>query len=238
MTWPKCRSIGTTPELRHFRAGSSAQFQVEIPPLAATTLREGREGYFSERAEGFRVKEILSVGAAYTQVTGNEGPSRTFNTLVTATVEKLNVLDMIRADVVTARLVGEYHADDYGHFKGPWITPLGSTFVNLRVAGKLIEPKLPPEFTYSPRVRQGYDLYRKRRMEEKGEPQESEIDSGRIQLPGFGTVILAALTVRRHPDPNYESRVHRLVMMTVEMGSPVRASANIGDVETNGGGWP
>ena len=148
--------------------------QEEIPPLAATTLREGRGGYFSDRVEGFRIKEIVSVGAAYTQVTGNEGPSRTFNTLVTATVEKLNVLDMIRADVVTARLVGEYHADDYGHFKGPWITPLGSTFVNLRVAGRLLDVKLPPDFTYSVRGRQSYELYRKRRMEQKGESPASD----------------------------------------------------------------
>ena len=85
-------------------------FARDIPPLAATTLVGGRAGYLSAREGRYRLEEIFSFEGAYTQVTGNEGPDNVYNTLVTATVEKLNVADMITADVVTARLTG--HRDN------------------------------------------------------------------------------------------------------------------------------
>jgi len=210
----------------------------EIPPQAASSLAEGKPGYFSARERAYRLEEILSFQAAYTQVAGNEGPEGVFNTLATATVEKLNVLDMITADVVTARLTGEYHAEDYDYFKGPWVTPLGSSFVNLRIAGKPFEPKLPPGFIFNLRSLATYHGYRKRRIEAKGEPAVSCLDSGVLRIPGFGTVILARLEVAAHPDPETQTRLHKLTMIALELGSPVAGRASIGEVETDGGGWP
>jgi hypothetical protein len=213
-------------------------FTRDIPELAATALTGGRTGYFSARENRYRVEEIFTFDAAYTQVTGNEGPENVYNTLATATIEKLNVADMITADLVTARLTGEYHAEDYGHFKGPWVSPLGSSFVNLRIAGRPYDVKLPPGFTYNLRSPASYQTYRKRRIEAQGEPATSTLDSGVLRIPGFGTITLARLVVVEHTDPELKTRVHRLTMLALELGSPIAANMSIGEVESDGGGWP
>jgi hypothetical protein len=213
-------------------------FTRDIPGLAATTLIGGGPGYESAREERYRIEEIFRFDAAYTQVAGNEGPENVYNTLVTATIEKLNVADMITADVVTARLTGEYHTEDYEHFKGPWVSPLGSSFVNLRIAGRPYDVKLPPGFAHNLRSPASYQTYRKRRMEAKAEPAVSALDSGVLRIPGFGTITLARLAVVEHADPQMTTRIHRLSMLVLELGSPIDARMSIGEVESDGGGWP
>lgn len=213
-------------------------FAREIPELAAVTLSGGKAGYTSARESRYRVEEVFSFEAAYTQVTGNEGPDNVYNSLVTATIEKLNIADMITADVVTARLTGEYHADDYDHFKGPWVSPIGSSFVNLRIAGRPYEAKLPPGFAFNMRSPASYQTYRKRRIEAQDEPAVSTLDSGVLRIPGFGSITLARLAVVEHTDPEIKTRIHRLTMLLLELGSPIDARMSIGEVETDGGGWP
>ena len=89
-------------------------------------------GHGCSRVENFRYSEILSFDAAYSQVAGSQNMANgNYTTLVAATVEGLNILDMVTADKIVARLSSEHPADG----SQPSIIPLGSTFENLRIAG-------------------------------------------------------------------------------------------------------
>ncbi len=89
-------------------------------------------GYGSTRIENFRLKEVVSFKSAYTQVSGSfNDREKSHTTLVSSTIEGLNILDMVTADRVVAH-VASRHPE--GH-EEPHITVLGSHFVNLRIAG-------------------------------------------------------------------------------------------------------
>jgi hypothetical protein len=89
-------------------------------------------GYGSARAENFRVKEVVSFKTAYTQVSGSlKKDDNSHTTLVSSTVEGLNILDVVTADRIVARLASH-------HGPGPGeshIILLGSHFENLKIAG-------------------------------------------------------------------------------------------------------
>jgi hypothetical protein len=98
-------------------------------------------GYGSARVENFRFKEIVSFKAGYSQVIGIEreqGGTTIRETLASAVVEGLNILDMVTADRVVARLTSETPstATPTDELR---ILPFGSYFENLRIAGQLIE---------------------------------------------------------------------------------------------------
>lgn len=99
-------------------------------------------GHGCSRVENFRFSEILSFDVAYTQVAGSQNPvTGNYTTLVSATIEGLNILDMVTADKIVARLTSEHPADG----SQPSIIPLGSTFENLRIAGCPVQVSLDIE---------------------------------------------------------------------------------------------
>jgi hypothetical protein len=110
------------------------------PQLLVELPTEG--GYLNQRSCGFRVESVLSYASAYTQVAGNpeEKKDRGLNTLVTAVVEGLNVLDVVTADRVVAQISTEHPRRGYGYI--PKVNFLGTRFENLRIAGRKIEPRL------------------------------------------------------------------------------------------------
>jgi hypothetical protein len=113
--------------------------QTEVRPQAFVKLCE-EGGYFSERAENFRLEGIISFRSAYTQVAGTRSPKTGgWVTLATSVVEGLNVLDVVTADRVVAQVSTE-HPLRKGHV--PSVTFLGTRFENLKIAGHKIEPKL------------------------------------------------------------------------------------------------
>ncbi|GAC1616720.1 MAG: hypothetical protein PVS2B2_00760 [Candidatus Acidiferrum sp.] len=104
-------------------------------------------GHGNSRAQDFRYKEIVSFKSAYTHVSGNKDKETgSYGTLITSTVEHLNVLDVVTADRVVSRLASQYlprEAKEEG--AEPHITPLGSKFENLRIAGCPVEVELDGE---------------------------------------------------------------------------------------------
>jgi len=88
-------------------------------------------GVGHSRVENFRFREYVSFAAGYTYVAGSKSNKDTYTTLVTATVEKLNILDVVTADRVVARLSSSHKLDE----DEPHITLLGSTIENLRICG-------------------------------------------------------------------------------------------------------
>jgi hypothetical protein len=108
------------------------------PQLYVKLPEEG--GYFNQRSSEYRVESVVSFASAYTHVAGNPEvkKDRGINTLVTAVVEGLKVLDVVTADRVVAQISTEHPKDGYI----PRINFLGTRFENLRIAGRKINPKL------------------------------------------------------------------------------------------------
>jgi hypothetical protein len=103
-------------------------FQDLIPTQAALALPVSG-GYGSTRVEGFRYKEILSFGSAYTEVAGAGGKDAPFETMATSAIEKLNILDVITCERMVCRIASAFTAGG----KEPTFTTLGSRFERLRI---------------------------------------------------------------------------------------------------------
>jgi hypothetical protein len=89
-------------------------------------------GFERARAENFRLQEVFTYGAAHTIVSGNRNEKDgSFNALASATLEGLNILDMVTADRVVARVSSKQYIDELE----PTILTLGTRIENLRIAG-------------------------------------------------------------------------------------------------------
>lgn len=110
-----------------------------VAPQAPMSLSPAG-GYGSARSENFHLEGVMSYKSASTQVSGHlsKKEGHGWVTLVTASIEKLNVLDVITADRITAQISTEHP------LKGdnPKVNFLGTTFENLKVAGCPIDVTL------------------------------------------------------------------------------------------------
>jgi hypothetical protein len=109
---------------------------IDVQAMASLPLSGG---HGLARTENFNVKDIVSFKAAYTEVSGSQNPKDgSYTTLVSATVEGLNVHNIVTVDRVVARISSNHPADG----QEPTITPLGSQFDNLRIAGCPVQVEL------------------------------------------------------------------------------------------------
>jgi hypothetical protein len=96
-------------------------------------------GFEVSRAENYRLNETISYRAAHTMVSGSlDEEDGTYNTLASASIDGLNILDMVTADRIVAHVASKQRIDD----PEPTITPIGSHFENLRIAGCPIHAEL------------------------------------------------------------------------------------------------
>ena len=121
------------------------QIEVQAGMSLPTTGGIGRA-----RVENFRFQEYVSFTAGYTHVAGSKS-GNAYTTLVTAVVENLNILDVVTADRVGARLASHYSLDEGKGRKPnkekrrkldeklkedePHIALLGSKIENLKISG-------------------------------------------------------------------------------------------------------
>jgi hypothetical protein len=108
----------------------------EIRPQALANLpKEG--GYFSQRAEAYRLESVISFRSAYTQVAGNRSTKagQGWTTLTTTAIEGLNVLDVVTADRIVGQTITEHPLEGYV----PTVSFLGTRFENLRIAGHPVD---------------------------------------------------------------------------------------------------
>jgi len=170
-------------------------------------------GYSASRVENFRYKEILSFRSAVTLVTGSYNPVKdAYCTLVTGTVEQLNILGVVTVDRLVLRLASQQSAS------GPdfSFTPLGSQFENLKIAGRTLHVELDRErFAETERPRKN-ELYTLVRPLELGRESGCDlIDEGVIEVPQFGKVYLAEF---------FKTSLYRsLSMLRIELGCPVQS---------------
>lgn len=130
-------------------------------------------GYLSQHTERFRLGGAVSFKSAYTQVAGNrdEKKDHGWNTLSTAVLEGLNVMDVVTADRIVAQISTDHAPIGYV----PTVTFLGTRFENLRIAGHPVKldfdasvlgpkPANDAPYTTDPgfmeRVRQQYERIR------------------------------------------------------------------------------
>jgi hypothetical protein len=116
-------------------------FQHLIEVQAGISL-PGTGGYGASSVEDFRFKHIVSFRKAYTQVSGSmDRQTETYTTLVSSTIEDLNILDVVTADRIVSRISSNHPLND----GEPNITPLGSAFEGLRIAGCPVDVHLDVE---------------------------------------------------------------------------------------------
>jgi hypothetical protein len=107
-------------------------------------------GAGSSSVENFRVDEVVSFRRGYSQVSGSakrETNKITHTTHATAAVEGLNILDVVTADRIVARLSSSFEEPSP---KPPKPTEgkvllVGSKFENLRIAGYPVDVELDHE---------------------------------------------------------------------------------------------
>lgn len=109
----------------------------EVIEVQAGTALPTTGGHGSSRVEGFRYRDLVSFCSATSTVSGSESPEGVHNTLATVTVEGLDIMGVVTADRVVARLVSEHPGEE----EALPVLPIGSHFENLRIAGVLVEPR-------------------------------------------------------------------------------------------------
>ena len=188
-------------------------------------------GYSSTRVDNFSFKGILTASAIYTEVAGSYSAEKdSFGTSVTTTIEKFNLLNVVTADRIVARLTSRHPASQATDaIVEAEIIPLGSHFENLRIAGQLIDVTLDVQTfcdnpTHSARCAAGIGTM------QYGVLVGSLVKSGCdnvIKVPQFGRVELAQIISK--------DRVLRLTMLQIDLGCSIEGSATAGCVESNGG---
>jgi hypothetical protein len=215
-------------------------------------------GYGNSRVENFRYREFIHFTKAYTHVSGGfQESDKSNNTLATATLEGLNILDVLTADRVVARLYTKHpHCKDEG-----FVSMAGSKFENLKIAGHPIDVELD------------FDLFKNIRNFEEAQIAyknnadfrkiaEDPFQTGRklllqkpngaylcslvketniqhpgvertghcFYVPGFGRVFLAEVVIA-HGE-------RTLTMFRLELGSSIAGTGSGGYATSNGKNYP
>ncbi len=217
-------------------------------------------GYANARVENFRLDHHVQFKAGYSHVAGSkqQKDDKEFHTtLVTATVEGLNLLDVVTADRVVVRLAG-YHVlpEDDSHFSF-----VGSTIENLKIGGHPVEiehnDKLFAHLDTFDKVKKELETDKEfKKMAEDpfhtGTPTKVSEGHGEILctlvkqiktsapgvsvvghalvIPNFGRVYLAEALL--------SSCKRTLTMLRFELGSPVEGLGVVAEGKINGQTWP
>lgn len=113
-------------------------FERTLPTLAPVSLPPVG-GFATARSGAFTLEDIVSCSAAYTRVSGQEQASDgSSSILVTAVVEDLNILEVVRAE----RIVMQVSIAIPGTPGPIGISLAGSVFEGLRLAGQECSPRL------------------------------------------------------------------------------------------------
>jgi hypothetical protein len=232
---------------------------VLIEAQAGVTLPSSG-GQHTAHVENFRHGALVSFDRAASQVCGSEKieDGKTIHTtLVTTAIEKLNILNMVTADRVVARLASSFEPGA----KESKIVTVGTRFENLRVAGCHIDVKLDHEFFLK------LDTFEAARNEFASNEEFRKMSADPFDpKPGPSTIgrdgiIHCTLVKELHPPKccgvtHYGHRGHvlvvpefgkvylaelmlqharkRLTMIRIELGSPQGGGSTGGEADSNG----
>lgn len=238
--------MSPTPHTFHYRACAHAfsgnitrPFQQELGILAPVVLPTiGGHGH--NAAENFQFREFFSFKKGYTHVSGSQSDRDTYDTLVTATVEGLNIFDVITADRIVARL----HSRHSGDAKEGEVSLVGTKFENLKVLGCDVDLKI--DFNVFEEALT-FDAAKSAKLRRIGKGGEHAIAAScvkelSIDCPGvrprehgfhikcFGNVYFGEVMIK-HGEKT-------LTMIRLEMGSAVAGSGTVVEASSNGQPWP
>ncbi len=215
-------------------------------------------GHGSSRVENFQFREFISFRKGYTHVSGaHQADDDSHNTLVTSTVEGLNILDVVTADRIVARLYSKHLPNEEEGF----VSLVGSRFENLRIADCPVDIKLNPllfervktfehaknEFDKKGEIRKiAEDPFQTGQPLKEIKPcgvilcscvKEMETDCPGVKrvghcfiVPGFGKIFLGEVIFK------YAQRT--LTMVRLEIGSAVSGSGTSVQTFSNGTHYP
>lgn len=135
--------MSITPTFLYHASGSAfggvmrRPFNEVIPSVAATSLAQ-TGGFGTATHDDFNYRDIFSFKRASTQVSGSKGPDGSYNTLVTTTIEGLNINNVVTCARLVARLTTVHSPGD----TETRVIPSGSEFVDLRIAGHPVHADL------------------------------------------------------------------------------------------------
>lgn len=215
-------------------------FQELIEVQASSALPE-IGGYGSAISSAFNHRQLVSFDVAHSEVTGSETVGKdgnpVYSTLVKSTVEGLNVMGMVTADRVVARLVKTFRVDptqDPGYQQS--FTLAGTRFENLKIAGMKLDvdlalevfdqcnsfEDLPEAYRSESQIGRGITSVS---LVRRGDPKTPGFYGQPIQIEGFGTIRLAELEIGM-----FSRRVN---MLEIDLSCPVEgrvmACSIIGD---------
>ncbi len=212
-------------------------------------------GHGSVCVDDFRFRDLISFKRAVSTTSGSHadeaGGNRIYNTLVTTTIEGLNIRNVVTADRVVGKLVSEHSGDG----EVP-LHVVGTHFDNLRIAGEAVEPRAIAALFAGDTVETLHAMCKKHKAPFglDGKPINFEKIPAKgvlvslferpatlpagcsaegtwgIKVPGFGTVYLGELFVTRG--------ARSLTMIRIEMGSPEQGDVDAGIVRGNGSTYP
>jgi hypothetical protein len=124
-------AIALAGEVTHpFQEIIDVQAPATIPPMG---------GFSSSHARRYRLPGIVMHHGVRSKATGKHNPqTKTHEAMAYAAVEGLNIENVVTADFITAHVTATYYTDR-GQNQEPEITPRGSMFHKLRIAGRDIE---------------------------------------------------------------------------------------------------
>jgi len=203
----------------------------------------GTGGSSSAVVENFHFRNIVSFRRACSHATGaHNSESGAFNTLVTTHIEGFNILGVLTADRIVARLASKHFIDPpkgTNQIPDPSFPTLGSHIDNLRIAGHKIGLTLDlgplSEWdTYAKALDgchkrgTGYRLAGPTIITSIFSKVETDLphDGNRIDFPEFGSIYLGELYM--------DADERRLTMIRFELGCSYAGSGSGGDVGGNG----
>lgn len=232
----------TTEETRYIYSGASNSIQAAIhtpfksflsdPPSAALQVIGG---HISQVKENINFHEIVKIGRASATVLGERRGSNYF-TFATATVEKLNIHDMITADAIVCRVtsvypVGGYSKREAGSMMHPATFYLaGSHFDNLKIDGKPYTITIEDTFSGNGGFQGRSDEVMHRSIFGDRSNPSTPQPIVSVTVPQFGTTYLGEMDY-------FGSRLS-LTMFRAELGSPFGGRIGGPTAATNGHDGP
>lgn len=215
-------------------------------------------GFGVSRAHDFRFQEIASLKSAHTLVSGSwDEKNGVHETLVAATVEGLNILDVVTVDRLVARTTVNWKAGE----AESRIALIGSQFDDLRVAGTKIDVELNVDLlsrleTFTALTNEFASNQNFRKISEdplqSGQSQQAPEEKGVflcslvkeiktvppgverrgnvLIVPHFGRIYLGEIVAQRGR--------RSLTMLRIELGCPVTGTTAAAGTVGGGPHWP
>jgi len=237
-----------------FHAGAtalSARFERPVPhhvPSQADVYLPTIGGHGHARVNDFEVPRLVRFKTAQSHVSGGYENEDTATSQVTTTIEGLNILDVVTAGRITARLTSEH----VRNAPEAHILAFGSVFENLRIGGYEFRIKLRHDLLQecktfedlSKRVATGGKSGKTTPTQDKvalcslveeiitdfpglsGDDKKKHV----VKIPHFGTIYFAELL--------FQPGTKTLTMLRLELGSPDGGSATVAEATMNGPQFP